>query len=572
MTAQRAGASMPSTHRWIRVLDGAESLNRNLVGGKAWSVNWMRSLGLPVPPAVTLTTEAYARVADTGHLPDELWQELVAAIGYLERVTGNAFGSESRPLLVSVRSGAAESMPGMMDTILNLGITARACQSAAAQPQYRRFAERIAAMFREQYRQLVLRDPSGDVPEDVWQQLRGAIEAVCASWNSTRAKAYRQHHRLNDLAGTAVTIQAMVFGNFDENSGSGVMFTRNPSTGDPIPYGQWLRNSQGEEVVSGRTVPSPISTLQEAMPGVHAQLAHIGTLLETRGEDVQDIEFTIERGQLWILQARAAKRSARAAAEFAVQLCNEGTISKGEALRRLTPEHARQILNPGLDPRALAGARLAASGEPASPGIASGIVVVSADDAVEREELGVILARPTTSPDDIHGMLAARAVITELGGATSHAAVVSRELGRSCVVGCGAGSLMPLEGQEVTVDGAGGRIYHGRLAVVSADEREDRTVRTLIEWAEEASPLTVRALPPVNAIDAQDAIGANDARDIGALDAELDARLHGVRAARGDALERDEGIARAVEAGVKIVYVRHRLPALLAAVACAASR
>jgi pyruvate, orthophosphate dikinase len=558
MTAPPARASMPSTPRWIRVLDGSEPLRRELVGGKAWSLNWMRSLGLPVTPAVALTTEAYARVADAGHLPDELWDEIVAAIGHLERATGNTFGSGLNPLLVSVRSGAAESMPGMMDTILNLGITADTCESLAARSP--RFAEQIAGMFRAQYRQLVLHDPSGDVPDDAWQQLRGAVEAVCASWNSARAKTYRQHHGLDDLAGTAVTIQAMVFGNFDEDSGSGVIFTRNPSSGEPIPYGQWLRNSQGEEVVSGRKVPSPIGTLQQTMPGVYARLLQIGTLLETHGKDVQDIEFTIERGRLWILQARAAKRSARAAAEFAVQLCNEGIIGKREALRRLTPGHARQLLNAGLDPRALAAARLAARGEPASPGLVSGIVVVSANDAVEREGEGVILARPTTSPDDIHGMLAARAVITEIGGASSHAAVVGREIGRACVVGCGAGSLMPLEGQEVTVDGAGGQVYYGRLPVAVSDEREDPTMRTLAEWAEEASPLTVRPLSEM---------GAADARDVGALDSGINARLRAVRAAHGSALECDEGIARAVKAGVQVVWVRRRLPALLAAVAAA---
>jgi pyruvate,orthophosphate dikinase len=350
----------------------------------------------------------------------------------------------------------------------------------------------------------------------------------------------------------------MVFGNYDENSGSGVWFTRNPSTGDPKPYGQWLRRSQGEEVVSGRKVPSSISTLEQAMPVVHAELVKTGALLELHAKDIQDIEFTIERGRLWLLQARSAKRSARAAAEFAVQLRHEGIIGADEALRRVSPDRARQILRPALDPRALQAADIAATGEPASPGIASGIVVVSADDAVEREAIGVILARPTTSPEDIHGMLAARAVITEVGGAASHAAVVSRELGCPCVVGCGADSLMHLEGQEITVDGASGRIYHGRLAIASVDESEDPTLCTLIQWAEAKSPLTVRPL------DAIDALGAGD---VGVLDAGLDSRLQGVRAAYGQALESDEGIASAIRAGVATVCVRHRLPALLAALA-----
>jgi pyruvate, orthophosphate dikinase len=563
VNATAAGISVAPAYRWVSVLDGTEVLSRELIGGKAWSVNWMRSLGLSVPPAVTLTTAAYARVAEVGALPDELWQELVAAIGYLERITGNAFGSDTKPLLVSVRSGAAQSMPGMMDTILNLGGTTTTFEAFAAQTGDRSFANRIAATFREQYRQLVLRDETADVPDDGWRQLRGAVEAVFASWNSPRAKTYRQHHGLDDSAGTSVTIQAMVFGNLDENSGSGVMFTRNPSTGNPNPYGQWLRKSQGEEVVSGRKAPAPISTLQEAMPDIYAELMQTGKLLESQAKDIQDIEFTIERGRLWMLQARIAKRSARAAAEFAVQLHDEGVIDKDEALRRVTPEYARQMLKPGLDPHAVQAAEIAATGEPASPGIASGIVVISADDAVEREDIGVILARPTTSPEDIHGMLAARAVITEVGGASSHAAVVSRELGRPCVVGCGTGSLMRLEGQEITVDGANGRIYCGRLPVVSFDEHADRILCTLIEWAEAKSALTVRPLT---------AIGAVAAIDVGVLDAEFDTRLHGICAAYGQALESDEGIVRALKAGVRVICVRHRLPALLASLAGSANR
>jgi pyruvate,orthophosphate dikinase len=549
---------MAPPSRWVLALDGTQTLSRALVGGKAWSVNWMRSLGLPVPPAVTLTTEAYARTAAAGGLPEELWSELVAAMSYLEDITGKRFGSDSAPLLVSVRSGAAESMPGMMDTILNLGYTPRVRESLAAQTGDPAFAHQTLTMFQEQYRRLVLANDAAEVPDDVWRQLRGAVEAVFASWNSPRAKTYREHHGLDHLAGTSVTIQAMVFGNYDENSGSGVWFTRNPSTGDPKPYGQWLRRSQGEEIVSGRKVPSSISTLEEAMPAVHAELVKTGALLELHAKDIQDIEFTIERGRLWLLQARSAKRSARAAAEFAVQLRHEGIIGADEALRRVSPDRARQILRPALDPRALQAADIAATGEPASPGIASGIVVVSADDAVEREAIGVILARPTTSPEDIHGMLAARAVITEVGGAASHAAVVSRELGCPCVVGCGADALMHLEGQEITVDGASGRIYRGRLAIASMDESEDRTLCTLIQWAEAKSPLTVRPL---------EAIVALGAGDVGVLDAGLDSRLQGVRAAYGQALESDEGIARALRAGVAIVCVRHRLPALLAALA-----
>jgi pyruvate, orthophosphate dikinase len=518
VNAASTGTSIAPPLRWILALDGNRPLSRELIGGKAWSINWMRSLGLPVPPAVTLTTEAYACTAAAGGLPEELWKELVAAMGYLEGITGKRFGSTSTPLLVSVRSGAAESMPGMMDTLLNLGITASICESLAAETGDAEFARQTWAMFQDQYRRLVLADDAAEVPGDVWRQLRGAVDAVFASWNSPRAKTYRGHHGLDDLAGTSVTIQAMVFGNYDDHSGSGVWFTRNPSTGDAQPYGQWLRKSQGEEVVSGRKAPSSVCTLREAMPAVYTHLVETGKLLEAHARDVQDIEFTIERRRLWLLQARSAKRSARATAEFAVQLCREGIIGVDEALRRVTPDHARQILRPRLDPHALQAAEIAATGEPASPGIASGIVVTSADDAVEREAISVILARPTTSPEDIHGMLAARAVITEVGGAASHAAVVSRELGLPCVVGCGAGSLMPLEGHELTVDGASGHIYRGRLPIGCVNESEDPTLRTLIEWAEAK-------------------------------------------------LESDPGMARPVRAGVPAVGVGHRLPALLAALA-----
>ena len=556
MSATSSGAPKLPPFRWLAVLDGTKALNRDLIGGKAWSINWMHSLGLPVPPAMTLTTEAYARSDAAGGLPDELWREVVVAMGYLESATGKRFGSNSNPLLVSVRSGAAESMPGMMDSILNLGNTASICGSLAARMGNPEFAEQCLTLFREQYRRLVLQDESVDVPDDVWQQLRGAINAVFASWHSARAKTYRQHHHLSDLAGTSVTIQAMVFGNLDENSGSGVMFTRDPSTGDPRPYGQWLRRAQGEDIVSGRKAPSPLGTLRQLLSAVYAQLLAAGALLESRAGDVQDIEFTIECGRLWMLQARRAKRSARAAAEFAVQLCAEGVIDVDDALRRVTPDQARQLLRPELDPQALGAARIAAAGEPASPGIASGVVVTCADDAVNREESGVILARPTTSPEDIHGMLAARAVITEVGGATSHAAVVSRELGVPCVVGCGGNSLMHLEGQEITVDGGSGRVYYGRLPLRGVDEGEDPAVRTLIEWAQTKSPLTVMPLSAVEAL---------GAHDIGTLDGDLDRRLRGIGSAYGAALESDEGVARAIRAGVSAICVRHRLPALLAA-------
>ncbi|MAT50933.1 MAG: pyruvate, phosphate dikinase [Porticoccaceae bacterium] len=543
--------------QWVYLLDGAQNLSRELIGGKAWSINWMRSLGMPVPPAATLCTDAYAHYEQTGALPDPIWRQIVDAVAHLESVTGRTFGAGPRPLLVSVRSGAAESMPGMMDTVLNLGINSQTCQSLAEESGDPDFATRTLALFQNQYRDIILGSTDGDVPEDVWQQLRGAVEAVLASWQSPRAKAYRDHYDITELKGTSVTVQAMVFGNLDEQSGSGVLFTRNPGTGSKEPYGQWLPRAQGEDIVSGRMTPEPIATLEQKLPDQHRQLLELAGTLERTAGNVQDIEFTIEHGNLWLLQARNAKRSPRAAVDFAVQLCEEGLIDEREALARVTPEQVRQLLKPGLDPAAVQSAAIFATGEPACPGIASGVVVSSADEAVDREEEGVVLARPTTSPDDIHGMLSARAIVTELGGATSHAAVVSREIGVPCVVGCGRDTLSPLRGQTVTVDGNSGDIYQGALPVVQFDESADPVLATLIRWAESLCPIEVSGLESPK---------YDQATDIGPLAHDLEQKLAGVENARGSALESNDGIRLAVDAGLKHIFVRHRLPAMLAAI------
>lgn len=576
--------------RWVKLLDGTAPMSRELIGGKAWSVNRMRQLGLNVPPAVVLTTQAYTALAagassaaDTftagGALADEVWTELVAGIRSLENATGRRFGgatdtdtatgvspaieAASVPLLVSVRSGAAESMPGMMDTVLNLGINHAtrtvidAHFGATSDDDARRFGSALHDLFCEQYRSLVLSDSAAVVPDDVWSQLRGAVAAVLRSWESPRARTYRRHHGISDDLGTSVTIQAMVFGNLDVNSGSGVLFTRNPATGQKQPYGQWLRGAQGEDVVSGRRDPEPLATLRDTLPAAHTELVEAGRRLEAHFGDVQDIEFTLESGVIWFLQARAAKRSPRAAAAFALQFCNEGYITREQALRRITPAQARQLLEPVLDPVALQQAELVATGEPACPGFAHGLIVTAADEAMAHEASGVILARPTTSPDDIHGMLASRAVVTELGGASSHAAVVSRELGCPCVVGCGEGVLMALAGQSVTVDGGSGRVYRGYVPTVAVDEEQDELLATLIDWAQSIAPLSVRPLA---------AMPAGAATDIGAggrLPAVRSAALP--RAVCGQALEADASIAACVAAGVEVVYVRQRLPALLGA-------
>jgi pyruvate,orthophosphate dikinase len=568
---QAAASGDVAALRWVRILDGRTALTRQQLGGKAYSINWMRTLGLAVPPAATLITEAHAALDSRGELPAAVWAEIREAIAWLEQHTGRTFGGGPRPLLVSVRSGAAESMPGMMDTILNLGINDHTSRLMAADSGNEDFARETLGLFREQYRRQIGGGPgnrpsalaaAGDgVPEDVWAQLEGAVDAVLASWNSPRARAYRQHYQLDERAGTSVTIQAMVFGNFPTASGSGVLFSRNPGSGEAEPYGQWLPCVQGEDIVSGRRDPEPIATLARAMPALYQELVDAAGRLEAEARDVQDIEFTIERGRLWLLQARSAKRSPRAAVNFAVQLAEQGLISRSEALTRVTAGQVRQLLRPGLDASALLGARVVASGEPACPGLAHGTVVTSADDALDREAEGVVLARPTTSPDDIHGMLAARAIVTELGGATSHAAVVSREIGVPCIVGCGQGALLPLAGQAVTVDGASGQVYAGNLPVVRFSEDGDPGLATLIAWAAALSPLKVLGLDEPAAAGAVDTlvVDAGLAGRLGAL------ALEGA-GAKGAAMETPEGIREAVAVGLGTVFVSQRLPALLAAI------
>ncbi|WP_330254576.1 pyruvate, phosphate dikinase [Nocardia sp. NBC_00565] len=470
-------------HGSVAELDGACGLSRERIGGKAWSVDHMRALGLPVPPAFALTTEAWAEFGASGVLGAQIWAGVQAGIAALERGTGRRFGAGQRPLLVSVRSGAAVSMPGMMDTVLNLGINdavERALTDETRNPGYARDTRR---RFVTQYREIVLGDPNGVVPEDPWQQLRGAITAVFRSWDSARAKTYRRSRGVSDALGTAVTVQAMVFGNLDAHSGTGVLFSRNPNTGEGPVFGEWLIGGQGEDVVSGRTTPRPLDDLAATQPAVHRELLAAAELLERDGRDIQDIEFTVESGRLWLLQSRPAKRSARAAVRAAVAMVDEGLIDANEALRRVSVDQLRTVLRPasgdntGLSPLA--------HGESACPGLASGVVVTDPDVAETRSAAGehVILVRPTTSPDDLHGMIAARAIITELGGATSHAALVSRELGRPCVVGCGPGVVEALAGSVVTVDGGAGTVWPGQLTGKAVEAAVIEDIDRLAEWA-----------------------------------------------------------------------------------------
>ena len=581
---------MAAVGRWVVPLDGAALPDRALIGGKAWSIAVMRHAGLPVPPAFVVTTEACRAYLAEGALPDGLADELRVGIAMLEAETGRHFGIPERPLLLAVRSGAAVSMPGMLDTVLNLGIDEEIEAALAGESGDAAFARDTHRRFHEMYARIVLKagieglppegslaewhtavaeaGATGSVPEAPTDQLLGAIRAVFESWNGRRARRYRKHHGLPDDAGTAVTIQAMVFGNLGENSGTGVLFSRSPLTGSPEPYGEYLARAQGEDVVSGRRTPQGLDALASSLPEAHAALLDAARKLETLNRDVQDIEFSVQEGALYLLQTRTAARAPAAAVRIAVDLVNEGTISTDEALARISADQVRALLMPRLDGGARDDAALLAAGEGASPGIGIGRVVLDADEAEARGGGGedVVLVRPTTSPEDVHGMVAARAVVTETGGATSHAAVVSRSLGVPCVVGCGEGVGAALAGREVTVDGKAGQVFDGALPVSAPAETDDPYLRRITAWARVAAPIAVYRWDdsaPDGAIDLDRLPGGEEP-------ARLPALLVGAPGARGGALASDAGVAAAVAAGLDFIVVRQALPALLAA--CAAAR
>lgn len=488
---------------WHIVLDGSSVPTREEVGNKARGVALMRSHGLPVPPAFVLPTHVgRAYIEGGGTLPDEAWEAAREGIRELEAATGRTFGGAESPLLVSVRSGAAHSMPGMMDTVLNLGINDTVEAALGAESGNPEFARDTHCRFIESYAKLVLktrvkldagmspaevREAAGGVSDDPFEQLRGAICAVFASWESPRAKAYRRHWEMPQEGGTAVTVQAMVFGNLDEVSGTGVFFTRNPHSGEPDPYGEFLPRGQGEDVVSGEVQPLDLDALREQLPDVHATLLDAGRKLEQVNGDVQDVEFTVERGRLYLLQTRNAKRSPLAAVRLAVDLVNEGLMDKAVALDYVSAEHIKALLQPVIDPAARKDARVVARGEAACPGVGSGLAVGDADEAVRlsEEDRPVILVRRSTSPEDVHGMIAAKGVCTEIGGRTSHAAVVSRELGRPAIVGCGEGTLQDLIGHVVTIDGATGELYSGELPTRHPELSEHPHLSQLAVWAQE---------------------------------------------------------------------------------------
>ncbi|MGB9180288.1 MAG: pyruvate, phosphate dikinase [Pyrinomonadaceae bacterium] len=556
--------SQDQNKKWVYLFEEGDGQDKALLGGKGAGLADMTRAGLPVPPGLVVTTEACnAFYSNDKKFPDGMWEQVKEGLQKVEAKAGKRFGDPANPLLVSVRSGAALSMPGMMDTVLNLGLNEETVQGLAAQTgdlrfaldAYRRFAslfgeivmgvahekfERVMDRYKAQTeggrdtdlqpehlreiiaaeKQIIFAEQSGHaIPEDPYEQLRVAIAAVFNSWMGRRAIDYRRVNRIPDELGTAVNIQAMVFGNMGQTSGTGVAFTRNPSTGEKTLYGEYLLNAQGEDVVAGIRTPQPISQLKEELPEVYEQFNAITQRLEQHYRDMQDVEFTIEGGKLYMLQTRTGKRTGAAAVRVAVDMVHEGLIDKATAIRRVTPEQLDQLLHPTVDPKAEA--VVLAKGLPASPGAAQGRVVFSPDEAEEmaREGEKVILVRQETSPDDFHGMVAAQAIVTARGGMTSHAAVVARGMGKSCV--CGAAELsidygqqqmntngtVVTKGEWITVDGSSGRVFLGQVPTVQPTLGDD--FRELMGWADEFRRLRVRA----NADTPND---AKVARDFGA--------------------------------------------------------
>lgn len=581
-----SSAAVP-TRAYTHRLSGSTDLpDRNLVGGKAWSLARMTSLGLRVPPAFVVTTEGFRHFHEAGELTERLRAQVLDGLADLERSTGRQFGVGPAPLLLSVRSGAAISMPGMMDTVLNLGMTDEVEAALANESGDAAFAHDTHHRFLELFNDVVLgldpHDHRADSPAAVrasvstarpdvaWDplgQLMASIEAVFKSWNSRRARRYRAHQGISDDLGTAVTVQAMVFGNLGEDSGTGVLFSRNPLDGSKQVYGEYLRRAQGEDVVSGRVTPQPLSELADQSPTLHSELLAAAQTLEQANREVQDVEFTVQSGQLYLLQSRTAKLAPEAALRSTIDLVEEGVLSVDAAVRRLTPSQARSLVAPRLATTSQSNPPVA-SGESACAGVGIGRVVDDPDQAISlaAEGIAVILARPTTSPEDLGGMLAARAVVTDEGGSTSHAAVVSRALGLPCVVGCGAGSLNPHVGSIVTVDGATGTVYAGELPVLVPREDDSDDLRTVIAWARTLSPISITAT--AEGLDADDVVDLTDIP--GGIDPEqVAATIAGLpptQAISGGAAGSPEAVTAAIDAGVSRIVTDPVLPALLAAV------
>jgi pyruvate, orthophosphate dikinase len=533
-------------HKWVYLFEEGNGTDKALFGGKGAGLCEMTQAGLPVPPGLIVTTEVCnAYYTNQKQFPDGMWEQVTSALQEIEKKVGKKFGDAKNPLLVSVRSGAAFSMPGMMDTVLNLGLNEETVQGLAEQTgdlrfaldAYRRFAglfgeivigvahekfERVMDRFKAQTtggrdtdlkadelrgiiaaEKDIIRAERHAIPDDPYEQLRVAIGAVFNSWMGRRAIDYRRINRIPDNLGTAVNVQAMVFGNMGANSGTGVAFTRNPSTGKKELYGEYLLNAQGEDVVAGIRTPNPISRLKKEIPKVYEQFNAITQLLEKNYHDMQDCEFTIERGKLWMLQTRTGKRTGAAAVRIAVDMASEKLIDRATAVRRVTPEHLDQLLHPTVDPKT--DARVLATGLPASPGAAQGTVVFSPDEAEElaKEGAQVVLVRNETSPDDFHGMVAAQAIVTSRGGMTSHAAVVARGMGKTCVSGASALEVdysqqqftvngeVVTKGEWITVDGSMGRVFLGKVPTIQPSLGSD--FYELMKWADEFRRMGVRA-------------------------------------------------------------------------------
>src|SRR5256712_3934532 len=561
---------MPQARKWIYQFTEGSAKMRDLLGGKGAGAAEMTRAGMPVPPGFTITTEACrAYYASGGKFPPGLWEQVLAALKTLERKAGKKFGDPRDPLLVSVRSGAKFSMPGMMDTVLNLGLSEDTAKGIAALTKDDRFAldarRRFIQMFGktvkgidgekfehalqeakkkagvktdpelkpEHLRQLVAQflaiykeETRREFPSDPVEQLREAIDAVFKSWNTDRAKTYRRMERIPDDLGTAVNVQMMVFGNMGETSGTGVAFTRNPITGAKELCGDYRANAEGEEVVAGVRDTEPISALRRHMPKVYAQFERYARQLEKHYKDVQDLEFTIERGKLYMLQTRSAKRTGEAAVNIAVDMVKERLITKKEAVARVEPRQLEQLLFPRVDPAAKVSPL--ARGVPASPGAASGGAVFDADTAVEWGKQGkaVILVRVETNPNDVHGMVEAKGILTQTGGTASHAALVARGMGRPCVVGASsidvdvhkrmfsANGTTIREGEEITIDGTTGEVYVGKVPTIEARSlNEHRAASAILRWADEFRRLEVWA----NADYPRDAVKAreNGAQGVG---------------------------------------------------------
>src|SRR6266566_5065344 len=546
-TQARPESRATTTKKWVYLFEEGNKDMRDLLGGKGAGVAEMTRAGLPVPPGFTITTEACnAYYASGKKFPDGMWEQAIEALHHVEEKSGKKLGDPKNPLLVSVRSGAKFSMPGMMDTVLNLGLNPQTLEGLAKLTNDRRFAldayrrfiqmfgkivlgieaekfekrleaakekakvktdpelkpEQLEKLVRE-FKDIIQKESGKPFPDDPLEQMRAAIEAVFSSWNNKRATDYRNFNKIPHDLGTAVNVQTMVFGNMGNDSGTGVAFTRDPNTGEKVLYGDYLPNAQGEDVVAGIRTPQPISSLKKAMPDVYKEFETNAERLEKHYRDVQDLEFTVEKRKLWMLQTRSAKRTAQAAVKIAVDMVGEKLITEDEAVQRVEPTQVDQLLHPRIDPKAKP--KVIAKGIDASPGAASGKAVFDADRAEEKAKKGeaVILVRIETNPDDVHGMIAAKGVLTARGGKTSHAAVVARGMGKPCVAGAeslkidlekrvfAVDGVKVKEGDLITINGSTGEVILGSVPMIEPAINKD--LNQLLTWADARRRLGVWA-------------------------------------------------------------------------------